>query len=64
MGERNDGTSHRGLIDRLSRDSRHGPRSRTRIGAAGPILDMLVERLPGQHHAIFTQVDGRFPNHL
>jgi phosphomannomutase len=32
-------------------------------GAAGPILDMLVERLPGQHHAIFTDVDGRFPNH-
>ena len=32
-------------------------------GAAGPILDMLVERLPGQHHAIFTRVDGTFPNH-
>jgi len=32
-------------------------------GAAGPVLDMLVERLPGQHHAIFTHVDGRFPNH-
>ncbi len=32
-------------------------------GAAGPILDMLVERLPGEHHAIFTNVDGRFPNH-
>src|SRR5947208_11712793 len=32
-------------------------------GAAGPILDMLVERLPGQHYAIFTHVDGRFPNH-
>jgi phosphomannomutase len=32
-------------------------------GAAGPILDMLVERLPGQHHVIFSQVDGRFPNH-
>jgi phosphomannomutase len=32
-------------------------------GAAGPILDMLVERLPGQHYAIFTEVDGRFPNH-
>jgi phosphomannomutase len=32
-------------------------------GAAGPILDMLVERLPGQHYTIFTQVDGRFPNH-
>jgi phosphomannomutase len=32
-------------------------------GAAGPILDMLVERLPGQHHVIFSKVDGRFPNH-
>jgi phosphomannomutase len=32
-------------------------------GAAGPVLDMLVERLPGQHHVIFSEVDGRFPNH-
>jgi phosphomannomutase len=32
-------------------------------GAAGPIVDMLVGRLPGQHHVIFSQVDGRFPNH-
>jgi phosphomannomutase len=32
-------------------------------GAAGPILDMLVERLPGQHFTIFTDVDGSFPNH-
>jgi phosphomannomutase len=32
-------------------------------GAAGPILDILVERLPGQHHVIFSEVDGRFPNH-
>ena len=32
-------------------------------GAAGPILDMLVERLPGQHFTIFTNVDGTFPNH-
>jgi phosphomannomutase len=32
-------------------------------GAAGPILDMLVERLPGQHHTILTEVDGTFPNH-
>jgi len=32
-------------------------------GAAGPILDMLVERLPGDHHVIFNEVDGRFPNH-
>jgi phosphomannomutase len=32
-------------------------------GAAGPVLDMLVERLPGQHHVIFSDVDGAFPNH-
>jgi phosphomannomutase len=32
-------------------------------GAAGPILDMLVDRLPGQHEVIFSEVDGRFPNH-
>jgi len=32
-------------------------------GAAGPIVDMLVERLPGHHHVIFSEVDGRFPNH-
>ena len=32
-------------------------------GAAGPILDMLVECLPGQHHVIFSEVDGSFPNH-
>ncbi|MFL6830682.1 MAG: phosphoglucomutase/phosphomannomutase PgmG [Sphingomicrobium sp.] len=32
-------------------------------GAAGPILDMLVERLPGHHHVLFSQVDGTFPNH-
>jgi phosphomannomutase len=24
---------------------------------------MLVDRLPGQHHVIFSEVDGRFPNH-
>src|SRR3569623_1882820 len=32
-------------------------------GAGGPILDMLLDRLPGQHHAIYTEVDGTFPNH-
>ena len=32
-------------------------------GAAGPVLDMLLDRLPGQHYAIFTEVDGAFPNH-
>ena len=32
-------------------------------GAAGPALEKLLERLPGEHHAIFTEVDGTFPNH-
>jgi phosphomannomutase len=32
-------------------------------GAAGPVLEKLIQRLPGEHHAIFTEVDGRFPNH-
>jgi phosphomannomutase len=32
-------------------------------GAAGPVLDELIQRLPGHHYAIFTRVDGTFPNH-
>ena len=32
-------------------------------GASGPIVEMLVPRLPGEHVTIFTDVDGRFPNH-
>ena len=32
-------------------------------GAGGPALEKLIARLPGEHHAIHTTVDGRFPNH-
>ena len=32
-------------------------------GAAGPVVAQLVDRLPGEHRAIFTNVDGNFPNH-
>jgi phosphomannomutase len=32
-------------------------------GAAGPVLEKLVQRLPGEHHTLFTEVDGSFPNH-
>jgi phosphomannomutase len=32
-------------------------------GAAGPVLERLVSRLPGEHHLLFTEVDGTFPNH-
>ena len=32
-------------------------------GAAGPALEKLAARLPGEHHLLFTEVDGSFPNH-
>lgn len=32
-------------------------------GAAGPIIDKLVAKLPGEHFTLFTEVDGNFPNH-
>ena len=32
-------------------------------GAAGPALEALVARLPGEHHLLYTEVDGNFPNH-
>jgi len=32
-------------------------------GAAGPALEALVARLPGQHFTLYTEVDGNFPNH-
>lgn len=32
-------------------------------GAAGPVVDQLVQSLPGEHHLLFTDIDGNFPNH-
>ena len=32
-------------------------------GAAGPVLERLIARLPGEHHLLHTEVDGTFPNH-
>ncbi|NNC72838.1 MAG: phosphomannomutase/phosphoglucomutase [Sphingomonadaceae bacterium] len=32
-------------------------------GAAGPIVERLTARLPGEHLLLFTDVDGGFPNH-
>jgi phosphomannomutase len=32
-------------------------------GAGGPVLERLVEKLPGEHHLLYTDVDGTFPNH-
>src|SRR4028118_813954 len=32
-------------------------------GAGGPALEKLVKLLPGEHHLIYADVDGTFPNH-
>jgi phosphomannomutase len=32
-------------------------------GAAGRIIERLTAMLPGEHHLLFTEIDGRFPNH-
>ena len=32
-------------------------------GAAGPVVEALVKRLPGEHFTLFTDIDGHFPNH-
>lgn len=32
-------------------------------GAAGPVVDRLVARMPGFHVRLHTAVDGRFPHH-
>jgi phosphomannomutase len=32
-------------------------------GAAGPVVEALTARLPGEHHLLFCDVDGHFPNH-
>jgi phosphomannomutase len=32
-------------------------------GSGGPVIERLVKKLPGEHHLLYTEVDGRFPNH-
>jgi phosphomannomutase len=32
-------------------------------GAAGPVVEQLTARLPGEHYLLYTDVDSRFPNH-
>lgn len=32
-------------------------------GAAGPVVEKLAKLLPGEHHLLYTDVDGMFPNH-
>ncbi|GGB25249.1 phosphomannomutase [Sphingomonas metalli] len=32
-------------------------------GAAGPAVEALTARLPGEHHLLYTRPDGHFPHH-
>ncbi|MBI1275627.1 phosphomannomutase [bacterium] len=32
-------------------------------GAAGEVVEKLASQLPGEHHVINAEIDGRFPNH-
>lgn len=32
-------------------------------GAAGPVVERLAQLLPGEHHLLFTDIDGHFPHH-
>lgn len=32
-------------------------------GAAGSVIEKLTARLPGEHHLLYTDIDGHFPNH-
>lgn len=53
-------------VDRLVEDFRGGS---FRIawdagnGAGGDVISALVKRLPGEHHLLFADIDGNFPNH-
>src|SRR5215207_3225037 len=53
-------------VDRLMQDFQGGE---FRVGwdagngAGGPALEKLVAKLPGEHHAIHTRIDGTFPSH-
>ncbi len=53
-------------IDRLRQNIDFGDFSvvwDTGNGAAGPAVDALVTGISGTHKTLFTEIDGRFPNH-
>ena len=55
-------------VARLLRDWDGGTRALNVVwdngnGAAGEVLVELVKGLPGTHHLLFADIDGRFPNH-
>ncbi|WP_395620317.1 phosphomannomutase/phosphoglucomutase, partial [Sphingorhabdus sp.] len=63
-------SEHLDILDQyVARVAQAAPQTAFRIGwdagngAAGPAIEKLVKMLPGEHHLLFTEVDGQFPNH-
>ncbi|RME61731.1 MAG: phosphomannomutase/phosphoglucomutase [Alphaproteobacteria bacterium] len=55
-----------GYVERLLRDLDGAALNvvwDTGNGAAGPVVEKLIRRLPGTHTLIYGEVDGTFPNH-
>ncbi len=54
-------------IDRLLEDFQEGRELKVvwdaGNGASGEALKALTARLPGEHHLLYADIDGRFPNH-
>ena len=54
-------------VDRLASDFRNGRPLKVvwdaGNGASGDALKALTARLPGEHHLLYADIDGRFPNH-
>jgi phosphomannomutase len=62
-------TSHDIMDQYVARIAQAAPQKAYRIawdagnGAAGPVIERLVKMIPGEHHLLFVDVDGQFPNH-
>ncbi len=64
------GSEHLDILDQyVARVAEAAPTRAYRIGwdagngAAGPAIEKLTKILPGEHHLLFVDVDGQFPNH-
>ncbi|MCK6453141.1 MAG: phosphomannomutase/phosphoglucomutase [Alphaproteobacteria bacterium] len=66
-GKAEDRPAFAAYVDRLARDYA-GERKLAVAwdagnGAAGEAIAALTQKLPGTHHLMFVEIDGRFPNH-
>lgn len=66
-GELIDQPVFQAYVDRLLKDYQHGRDLKVvwdaGNGASGDALKALTDRLPGEHHLLYADIDGHFPNH-